>query len=363
MASEINSSSENPRLDTQSALTLIHSSFTSKANAEETRRHYAGLPSCRDFRTSKKISKAKVAPLLGGDYVAMELKPRFEADALEAVLVSKVVMLTQKETLSNPIEFLESQLYSLTRAYVLSLGARALSFTCLNELHHIYQLKHHEEELSPQEVEDLNLNLEFLLEEDPAAHEAYKIFKGLVAVCSGLFVHWGLWQQHNYSYRTSGRSVNVPLLDLAVLNEDVMTVETFWFCQAVRQPPLSAVTNEAVKQYSIILESETHRVFSFLVHLNAVDFRKQPSIDMYLAARVPAFRTKLHVEPDYEARKPVYQELSLPQGCLQTCCHVKTHTNAKQLKAMIADLEFAYRSFERSLIGNLLALRKPMYSQ
>ena len=290
------------------------------------------------------FSKVRVEP----DYQRVSLRPRYQAEELELSLRTRVAQLR-----TQPIEFLESQLYRLTHVYMVQLGGQRFTLEAVRELHPIIQLKREEGRLSHWDLEDVNLNLELILNDRPSVFVEYKLVAGLLSLSSALLVQWRLWSPLHFAYRNSPSVGNVPLVDMKSLNADLLTMDTLWLSQSTQQPPLQRILNDGVKQLAVVLQAEALRTFSFMLRLNGVDFRKQPSIDGYLAAKIPVFRSQLHVEPDYTAIQPVYQQLHLPGCCLY---HSKGEKQALRLRSLLQDLDYAYRSFERALLGSLLAL-------
>ena len=292
------------------------------------------------------FTKVRVEP----DYQALSLRPRYRAGELDLRLRARVVQLR-----AQPIEFLENQLYGLTYVSVVKLGGQALTLDAVKELHHIFQLKRDEACLSRWDLEDVNLNLELLLNDRPSVLEEYKLISGLLNLCSALMVQWRLWSPLHFAYRTGPKVGNVPIVDMDSLNADLYTTDTLWLSYMAQQPPLQSVLNEGIKQLAVVLQAEALRTFNFMLKLNAVDFRKQPSIDRYLATKIPAFRSQLHVEPDYNAPSPVYQHLHLPGCCLYRS---EDEKRTLRLYSLIRDLDYAYRAFERALLASLLALHQ-----
>lgn len=322
---EINSEQDIPPLDSQSS--------------QETRQ--------TRFRL---FSKVRVEP----DYQMLSLRPRYQAEELELRLRARVAQLR-----AQPIEFLESQLYRLTHVFTVRLGGQRLTLEAVRELHHIFQLKRDESLLSRWDLEDVNLNLELLLNDHPSVLEEYKLISGLLSLSSALLVQWRIWSPLRFAYRNRPGIGNVPIVDMESLNADLLTMDILWLSQSTQQPPLQRILNDGVKQLAIVLQAEAMRTFSFMLRLNAVDFRKQPSIDGYLAARIPAFRSQLHVEPDYNAARPVYQQLHLPGCCLYRS---EGEKQALRLCSLLKDLDYAYRAFERALLASLLALHRSIDS-
>ena len=288
------------------------------------------------------------------EYQALDLRPRYHSPDLEQRLRNRVAQLK-----ALPIEYLESQLYRLTYEFVGKLGGKPLALSAVKDLHHIYQLKTEEATLTSEEVEDLNLNLELLLNERPSVLGEYKLLAGLLSLSSALLVQWKLWSPLHSAYKTGPLVSNIPLLDMQSLNSDLMTMDTVWLSHSVHEPPLQYCVSEGVKQLATVLQTELLRMFSYMLRMNDVDFRKQPSIDGYLAARVPAFRSQFHVAPDYSRVRPTYQQLRL-----STCCLYRSRSDqqALHLRKLLRDSDYAYRAFERSLLSNLLSLHQQSIS-
>ena len=46
---------------------------------------------------------------------------------------------------------------------------------------------------------------------------------------NGLMIKWEIFDPLNYYYRTTGRVVNVRMLDLSQANKSFITIDTIWF--------------------------------------------------------------------------------------------------------------------------------------
>mmetsp|Transcript_22476 Transcript_22476/g.40511 ORF Transcript_22476/g.40511 Transcript_22476/m.40511 type:complete len:373 (-) Transcript_22476:57-1175(-) len=324
---------------------------TTKINKIKKKRKTAGPTLSIDIdKIGKRRSVIKVEPALQFD-----IKPRFNSDDLQLILSNRF-----NQVRSEPIEVLEAQLYKIGKTYNLDFGGADLPIDVLDSMHHIYQLKKMEGQLTGEEIDLLNQNIEDVLDKYPRALMEYKIYSEIVELVSALSIRWRVAHYENYSYRYSSRVSNVKLLSLQNLNEDVYTVEGLWLSVALKYYPLNEVIDDNVIQYAHLLKNTMNEVVQAFVHLNAeADFRHFPTIEGFFAAKFPKLAAARHWEPDYLAKPIDHHELSQPEGFMANCFKTKHQKINQQLKRLIEDLDICYRSFERALISCLLVAKEP----
>jgi hypothetical protein len=72
--------------------------------------------------------------------------------------------------------------------------------------------------LTGAEVEDLNEELGEYLTHRPTIFDEYRLTENLVDLIDGMLVKWNLVSTDMYIYRTSGRTLNVKMLNLVTMN-------------------------------------------------------------------------------------------------------------------------------------------------
>mmetsp|Transcript_4058 Transcript_4058/g.3892 ORF Transcript_4058/g.3892 Transcript_4058/m.3892 type:complete len:184 (-) Transcript_4058:527-1078(-) len=115
------------------------------------------------------------------DFRNINIHPRFESSSFQ--IHEKIE--TIKEA---PIEYYESILYDLCRRYNLELFSKKITTKCIEIFHHIYRLKAEEEDLSPNEVSQLNMHFEDVLTSFPKIFQEYELFKETLNLASALAV-------------------------------------------------------------------------------------------------------------------------------------------------------------------------------
>jgi hypothetical protein len=78
-------------------------------------------------------------------------------------------------------------------------------------------------------VEDLNNELSEYLGERPTIFDEYRLTENIVELIDALMIKWRLAEPDTYLYRTSGRTLNVKMLNLRTLNRQFITMETLWY--------------------------------------------------------------------------------------------------------------------------------------
>ena len=147
------------------------------------------------------------------------------------------------------------------------------------------------------------------------------------------------------------------MIDLERMNNDILCIETLWFTSAVHQRPLCDVMDQATKQYAIILNRESIKIFNYIISLNGeCDFNSYHSIAGIVAARNKEVRLKMKIEPDSNPADVPYQHLPASIGLLTRCFKSRSQGINLTLREMLMNLEISYRTFEKSMIGNLLLL-------
>lgn len=229
-----------------------------------------------------------------------------------------------------------------------------MSFSSLEVIHHIYQLKKEESELSVKEKEKLDRNLEIVIMKYPTAWREYTIFKEAIEILACLMIKWNMVSIHDYTYRLIGRATNVVILDLKTLNENFFTVEGFWLTILANNEMLEGCLDNSVHQLGYILQTQTLKTISILLRMNNCDFEKVSSIEGYLAATKYKRLKKYNMIPDYSATPVPYQELSFSISHIFKCFRFKNDLKLSLLQESLSELELAYRSFEKALIESLL---------
>ena len=216
--------------------------------------------------------------------------------------------------------------------------------------------------LTSNEAEQLEDTIREVKRTNPLAAVEYRIIKKLIDFCSAMIIKWNLITLEDYNYRLTGRSLNVKvsyiqMIDLERMNNDILCIETFWFTSAVHQQPLCEVMDHSTKQFAIILQRESIKIFNFIINLNSeCDFMAVHSIAGLVAARSKEVKIKMKIEPDSKPIEVPYQTLQASMNIFSRCFKNRSKQISLVLREMLIDLEISYRTFEKSMIGNLLLL-------
>jgi hypothetical protein len=284
----------------------------------------------------------------------VSVKPRFNSSDLKQRLLSRI-----NQVSSESIHVYEAGLYKICKVYNLDLSGNEMKLEHLGSMHHIYQLKQMEPDLSEEDTATLSLNIEDVIDKKPSALTQYRLYAEITRLVSALCIKWGVARFEDYRYRYSAKVCNVKILDLSHLNADVFTVEALWLAVVCRFSPLSEMVDATVKQYAKLVRLTMDRVVNAIVSLNLeADFYATPSIQGYYAARFPRIAATQHWHPDYIALPTEHHQLSQPEGFMASCFKDKYQKVNLQLKRLLQDFELSYRCFERALISCLLVAKE-----
>jgi hypothetical protein len=208
-------------------------------------------------------------------------------------------------------------------------------------LHHLYILRDQQDQLNPVQTEDLSVELDSVGVDNPVAVREYKLLGQLIELCSGLAVRWKVYRPENFLYRQTGQRLKVQFLDFLALGEDIYTLECLWLAHLVQIPPLSTLTDDAVKQFSLVLLSHTRKLFTSLCQVNDGDKETLAVLETQLAGNRKSQPTAcLSLE---------YRGKWVPCCCLSPGQH-----RVRVLRGLLEDFDLVYRTFEKELIGSLL---------
>ena len=277
------------------------------------------------------------------------IKPKFRERDIVKQFGKTLRLLAQ-----TPIEYFEAQLYDLTKLHQVQLLGRPVSLDAIDRIHHIVKLKEVEENLSPDRQYALNCNLERVINDYPAALEEYKLVAKLLNVLSGLVVKWDILLPDNYQYRIRGRTMVIRILDLEEISKSVFSIDTLWLATMIHVRPFSRMLEESVRQYAVVLIDEFAKLLNHMLSLNPIDLKQPNNVGGYLAARVPALRLLMHMQPDYVVEQVRYQKLSLPTGIFRRCAKERNSEGVEQLRKKLVDFEMLYRAFEIEVVRSLL---------
>jgi hypothetical protein len=284
----------------------------------------------------------------------LPVKPRFNAAYISEIFDSMVA-----EVKIKLLEEYEIMLYDLCRDYSVNLNSKDLDMQSIASLHHLVQLNRSKNVLSYQQASTLEARIEDVLLGNTSALAEYELVKSAMELMSALVVKWGLVQMDLYNYRVIGRCLNVRLLDLAAMNKQLMTLDTVWFIFTINDPPLSALIDEATRQYARVLYRQLLSVLNYLLAANSIaDFDSSPSIEKAVAANSKTYAKRFEVEFEPDDKLTPYQKLAKP-GMTFFCKKKPEELMMINLKQQIADFELAFRTFEKSLISRLLIAKRP----
>ncbi|CAG9318394.1 unnamed protein product [Blepharisma stoltei] len=286
------------------------------------------------------------------DFKNINIHPRFDSSLFE--IYQKI------ETIKDaPIEYYESILYDLCRRFNVELFSNQLTTKCVEIFHHIYRLKSEECDLSTVELNQLNHHFEDVLNAHPKALQEYELFKDTLNLISALGIKWGVVNLNNFSYRLTGRSLNIKLLDLQELNSNVFTCEAIWIATMVKQEPFLRIADDQIVQLSLLLIQITTKLINSLLSLNQnIDFNNVASIAGLVTSKNPKAVKFTGIEPDFQADVVPYQRLKLKRGILSFCNKDQDLKAAREIKSLIEDFESVYRQFEQTLMINILIMSK-----
>jgi len=314
--------------------------------------HSALQQSSQSFEITT-IATPELKPLKGDatntesdDRKAFTAKPRHDSTALRVHFKSQML-----ELRTMPYEYLESTLYGVSSTHVRALYGKPLDLDVVKHMHHIYELKQREVQLSVELRNQLNQDLEEVLNANASALEEYRAVSTLLLIASALLVKWNMVNYDEYSYRLNGHVIQVHPLNLFTMNSSLLTMETLWYCQLVESPPLCRFVDVSTMQYAIVLRVEVARTLKYLLTMNNGDFWATPSIQGYMAALSPSLQYQYHMQADFEQSKPEYQGLRQPEGLAARCHKSPSQAKCLVLKKTLRDLEAAYRAFEKSLLN------------
>jgi hypothetical protein len=304
------------------------------------------------IRKSASLSRKSTERTISSPLVSV--KPRFNSTDLEQRLLARI-----NQVRSESIHVYEAGLYKICKVYNLDICGDEMDLELLDNMHHIYQLKQMELDLSEEDCAALHLNIEDVIDWKPKALTQYKLYVEITRLVSALCIKWGVARYEDYSYRYSARVCNVKMLDMSHLNADVFTVEALWLAVVCKFSPLSEMVDFTVKQYAKLVRLTMNRVVKAIVSLNfEADFQATPSIQGYYAAKYPKIAATQHWQPDCIALPTEHHQLSQPEGVIASCFKSKYQKVNQQLKRLLEDFELCYRSFERALISCLLVVKE-----
>lgn len=217
-------------------------------------------------------------------------------------------------------------------------------------LHHLYILRDLQDQLTQVQAEDLSVELDAVGVDSPVAIREYRLLGLLIELCSGLTVRWKVYHPENFLYRQTGQRLKVPFVDFLALGEDIYTLECIWLAHLVQVPPLNSLTDDAVKQFSLVLLSQTCKLFTALCRANDGDKETLAALETRLAGdrQVNAGQTNC-LSLDYRGKWAPW------------CCLPHGQNRVRVLRGLLADFDLVYRTFEKELIGSLLvSVSKPL---
>ena len=285
-----------------------------------------------------------------GTYSKVESTIGVTDDQLQDMFLMHMVTLRQNVIKSKPIECLESVMYAATGEWTITLGKKELTLDCIEELHHIEQLKKHESELSEDELAMLHQVRTQVTTQRPLLEPEYRVFSQLLDVASGLILKWGIFSESNYVYRTKSKALGANTFDLVELSNNLFNIETYWIVTMLKDEPLSQLVPDSVKALAPPLLESTTAAFNYLLAMNSeVDFEKHASIDLYLASQSEEFAQLMNIKFTSKMEKPLYQSLNLPSGLFARCRRRPELAPLRSLRVLLEAMEESYQRFESAL--------------
>jgi hypothetical protein len=268
------------------------------------------------------------------------------------VYIEKTSTYSIKEVQCNIIEKYEVDLYYISEKYHES-HCGPVSLNDVFKCHLLFNTSPNELFNDSDREEEMKNSFQALLKKDSMIYIRYKIIQDLCHLISSLLLKWGLYKRSKYDYKFIGRSQSAKVLEINKMNLTCFSIETLWFCVAIKEKYLKTISNQSLMQHAEILDDQTNKVFNKLLE---VKYNCIPSVEDAVGVVSKQYARR------YMKRSPVpyigkneYQRLKLPN--LISKMVFKSHYNSVlELYDMFKDLETSYRTFEKELIGRFLLM-------
>ena len=201
--------------------------------------------------------------------------------------------------------------------------------------------------------DDLQSSLTLTVSNDPLAPVKYNIICDLCHLISALLVKWNIFKIERYEYRYSRRVEYLKVIEISKFTKGCINIETLWFCVAISKKCMKELANRELMQYAEILLDHLDRVFNKLLEEKFVCI---PSIEDAVALKSRKYREMyLKQDPVPFLGENTYLELNMP-SFIKKKLWKKYYWRVIELENLLRDLEIAYRTFEKELIGRFFLI-------
>ena len=254
-----------------------------------------------------------------------------------------------QEIKSTIIEKYEVDLYNTIEKFY-DTSCKSLRTKDLLLTHLIYNF---EQNSDSRLEDDLQSSLTLTVSNDPVAPIKYHIIRDLSQILSALLVKWNIFKIERYEYRYSRRVEYLKIIEIEKFTRACINIETLWFCVAISKKCIKEIATRQLMQYAEILENHLDKVLSKLMEERFVCI---PSIEDAIALKSKKYR-QLYAKHD-----PVpflgennYLELKMPTFIIKKLWKNR-YQRIIEIENLLVELEIAYRTFEKELIGRFFLI-------
>jgi hypothetical protein len=250
------------------------------------------------------------------------------------------------DSLSLPIEYLESTLFDLSHEYYKDRDWPKPVLCTFATMYPIQKLIT-EDSLNSDKWAML---LDQYISYNSNAFKEMKFFKKFVQFINDLSVSWDLCSIYDYRIRFSKELEFALFIDLNDLFSGFFSNEVIWMSLISNSYPLNEIFNEELKYLALLLQAEFNELFEVFIQANKANIFKCDSIQSWLSYQNPILFKEFCFSPPDKKSKPDYQKLRIRVG--NSLLWRKTY----RLKRQLESFEYCYRIFECSLLKTILEL-------
>ena len=252
---------------------------------------------------------------------------------------------------SLPIEYFESELYSLCYQYSNHLHEIDLKFLC--RFHPVWELKRKENNLSMEFLEILNRSVKNEMSFNPEAFSHYKILLDSMELMSGLVIKWGISNLYNILYRFQNIVATLPMIDIKNIKMRYFSVQTIALAFNVQEPPLSQIVNYECKCFGKLVLECCETALKLLLQANSQNEMNIPSIKGVLVGKNSKLKMFFNTMPSHSEQK--YQTLK-KQGFFKKLFNKKVDRTIEGLYEAVKNFDLAYRMFESNMLTSFISI-------
>ena len=259
----------------------------------------------------------------------------------------------KKSTNLIPIEKFEVDLFNIAALYQVKMNGKKISIKCIQQIHHFKKIIESKTPLDP-DLQELFINkVNSIILSNPQIAIEYNILLRLLDLFNGLLVKWDIASIKNYDYRYTGRALNVKLLDLNETNTRFISIDMLWISTKIFVKPLNVLASPTLIEIAHVLHDQLAKCCEVFLVLNPRIINHNYNIEKTLAFSSPSFsRYSEESLPEPNMTSFRHAELSIAKGIMK--CFKGYNPRIKHSHKMLAELELAFRSFEKQFIANLL---------